>query len=405
MSSKNTLGSRHPRVVLIHDSREDILGTAHIIADQEKDFKALRLDNKTRKVLFECKPAVILFALTSVMDSVEFYSEVVADETLNYPHQSILLSSNKESGLAFHCCIKGLFDNYFVYQPLYEKFRLKFIVHAALMLTSSISNYEKYNDDLLDEIDEDLAQLIEHGSQCKSGLLGSIQQCVQQIENVNIDDIQPTATPEEVLANITKEHVQPLLAVLEKDILNGLGSMVENLMQQQTKTKEKSQQLSLVKDRDIELAKELKSSDEAKKIAEEEPLYVHNLAQEPGKNTANKRILIVEDNEVYRNMLVTVLRSADFEVEEASDGLAALEKIKQNHYDCVLMDLFMPKLDGLNTTKRLQKLNDGKDIPVIALTGNKRKDLVKKWASFGLKGYLMKPSNKKDILEAVNKAI
>ena len=59
----------------------------------------------------------------------------------------------------------------------------------------------------------------------------------------------------------------------------------------------------------------------------------------------------------------------------------------------------------LNTTKRIQQLNEGKDLPVIALTGNKRKDLVKKWVSFGLKGYLMKPSNKKDILEAVNKAL
>lgn len=403
MSGNVVLGSRHPRVVLIHDSREDILGTAHIIADQEKDFRAIRLDQKTRKWLYECKPAVILFALSSVMDSVEFYSEAVADETLNYPHQSILLSSNKESGLAFHCCVKGLFDNYFVYQPLYEKFRLKFIIHAALMLTSSISKYEKYNDDLLDEIDEDLAQLIEHGSECKSSVLGSIQACVQNIEKVSLQDIQPEASPEAILADITKNHVQPLLAILEQDILKGLGSMVENLMEQQSKAQ--SRQRNFTQTRDLELAKALKSKEQQLALVEEESLFVHNPPKAQAQANTKKRILIVEDNEVYRNMLVTVLRSAEFDVEEASDGLAALEKIKLHHYDCVLMDLFMPKLDGLNTTKRLQSLNDGKDIPVIALTGNKRKDIVKKWASFGLKGYLMKPSNKKDILDAVNKAI
>lgn len=404
MNVKAGLASRHPRVVLVYDSKEDILGTAHIISDQEKNFRAITLDDKTRKKLFEYKPAVILFALSSVMDSVEFYTEMVADETLNYPHQSILLSSNKESGLAFHCCVKGLFDNYFVYQPLYEKFRLKLIVHAALMLTSSISKYEKYNDDLLDEIDGDLAQLIEDGSQCKAGLIGSIQECVKNIESVTVADIESTASPEEVLENITKNHVQPMLAVLEKDILQGLGSMVDNLLSHQSKTK-KPMKFSATQNRDLNLAEELKQTDTSQTIHEEEALLAHNSAAVDDESLGAKRILIVEDNELYRNMLVTVLRTEKFEVEEASDGLAALDKIKDNHYDCVLMDLFMPKLDGLNTTKRLQQINEGKDLPVIALTGNKRKDLVKKWASFGLKGYLMKPSNKKDILEAVNKAI
>ena len=101
MTTNAVLGSRHPRVILIHDSRDDIMGTAHIIADQEKDFKAVVLDDKTRRLLHEYKPAVILFALSSVLVSVEQYSEMVADETLDYSHQSILLSSNKESGLAF----------------------------------------------------------------------------------------------------------------------------------------------------------------------------------------------------------------------------------------------------------------------------------------------------------------
>ncbi len=401
MTVSGVLGSRHPRVILIHDSQEDILGTAHIIADQEKDFKVLKLDDKTRKTLFECRPAVVLFALSSVMSSVEIYSEMVADETLNYPHQSILLSSNKESGLAFHCCIKGLFDNYFIYQPLYEKFRLKLIVHAALMLTSSISKYESYNEELLEEIDEDLAKLIEDGSKCKASLIGSIQECVQSIEKAKVEvcEIETDISPTELLDDITQKHVKPLLAVLEKDIMKGIGAMVENLITQQTKNKEQVKKVGFQQARDLELVHDLKS-----KIDTDEFL-TNDVAPTETMEENNKKILIVEDNEVYRNMLVSVLKGEDFDVEEASDGLAALKKIEENRYDCVLMDLFMPKLDGLNTTKRLHKTNDGKDIPVIALTGNKRKDLVKKWASFGLKGYLMKPSNKKEILEAVRKAI
>jgi CheY-like chemotaxis protein len=69
------------------------------------------------------------------------------------------------------------------------------------------------------------------------------------------------------------------------------------------------------------------------------------------------------------------------------------------------MDLFMPNLDGLNATKQIRQLSQGIDIPVIALTGNKNKENVKKWAHYGLKGYIIKPSNREEILKTVKSAL
>jgi CheY-like chemotaxis protein len=111
-----------------------------------------------------------------------------------------------------------------------------------------------------------------------------------------------------------------------------------------------------------------------------------------------RTILIVEDNQIYREMISSILQKEGFVIDEAEDGLKAINKIKENEYTLIIMDLFMPNLDGLNTTRHIIKLKNGNKTPIIALSGNKRKELVQKWASHGLYGYIMKPSTKSEIL-------
>ena len=86
------------------------------------------------------------------------------------------------------------------------------------MHTASISKYEKYNDELLEEIDDDLAELIEHGSECKAGLLGSIQECVENIGKVKVEpgDIEPSASPKEILESITKKSCSAIVGRIGK---------------------------------------------------------------------------------------------------------------------------------------------------------------------------------------------
>ena len=65
----------------------------------------------------------------------------------------------------------------------------------------------------------------------------------------------------------------------------------------------------------------------------------------------------------------------------------------------------MPHLDGLNTTKHIRQVGKNKKTPVIALSGNKNKAIVKKWACHGLAGYIVKPSTKDEILSVVNRLL
>lgn len=318
--------------------------------------------------------------------------------------------------------MKGLFDNYFVYQPMYEKYRLVMIIHNGLAHTLSINKMAEYNEDNFEQIDEELAQLIDEGSECKQLLLTKIEQSRAEIDKVSEDyqqqnDDEKTAqlSPQQLMSTITEEHVKPLLLELEAEIKEGLDSVISKLVAQKVNSQNQSEKLQTIAHAPPAIASKSKKvlAQLNKKDQNEEDISSNTdasnkvqISSKLNPKTKTKRsILVVEDNALYRDMLKNVLQKESFCVEEAEDGLHALEKIRKGNFDLIIMDLYMPKLDGLNTTKNMRKISGGKDVPVIALTGNKNKDIVKKWASYGLKGYILKPSTKEEILDTVGRVI
>ncbi|MEC4727294.1 response regulator [Shewanella sp. D64] len=392
MTAHPTPACRHPKVIMLYDNEDDILGAASIIAEQVEDYRTLLVDKEIGNKIKKYRPSVILLALSCVQKSIKFYTQLITDHSLNYPHHSILLCKNRESGAAFRCCIKGLFDNYFVYQPLYEKFRLKMIVHNGLQISQSTSQYIGFQDNQLESIGEDLALLIDEAGTCKHDLLNSIAACKNNLKNANEVTQTPSAS-EQLIQKINKTHIEPLLVELEGNIKAGLDKMINQLLVKQVGIKELEARV-----------------EEMNKISVPDQQSILEALSNTASSLTNPpkgavKILVVEDNKLYRDMLVNILVKEKYDTDEASDGLNALKKIKNTHYDLVLMDLFMPNLDGINTTKQIKTVTGCKKLPIIALTGNKNKDLIKTWAEQGLKGYILKPSTKREILEAVNKVL
>lgn len=79
-----------------------------------------------------------------------------------------------------------------------------------------------------------------------------------------------------------------------------------------------------------------------------------------------KKVLVVDDEEILRMLLTDTLEYEGFVVEEAVDGLQALQKIQENHYDVVLLDYMMPHMTGLEVLERIQPMN--LQTPVVMLT-------------------------------------
>ena len=118
-------------------------------------------------------------------------------------------------------------------------------------------------------------------------------------------------------------------------------------------------------------------------------------AQEP-VSLVGKRLLVVEDNALNREIAVTLLNMNGLLTEEAVDGEQAVRAFEQSapgHFDAVLMDIRMPVMDGLEATRRIRTLRrpDAQQVPIIAMTANAFDDDSRKSLESGMNGHLTKP--------------
>ena len=118
------------------------------------------------------------------------------------------------------------------------------------------------------------------------------------------------------------------------------------------------------------------------------------LTQEQRRQALHKRVLLVDDNALNREIGVELLRTAGFTVDSAEDGRDAVEKVRSTpqQYDVVLMDVQMPGMDGYEATRRIRALDSpAADIPIYALTANAFDEDRLNAVSAGMNGHLTKP--------------
>ena len=109
-------------------------------------------------------------------------------------------------------------------------------------------------------------------------------------------------------------------------------------------------------------------------------------------------ILLVEDNDINRLYAKSILKNWNCQVDIAENGLVAIEKVKNNLYDVVLMDVQMPVMDGYEATRAIRLMDaPKKDTPIVALTANATKTDVEKCLASGMNDYLPKPFTPDDL--------
>lgn len=119
--------------------------------------------------------------------------------------------------------------------------------------------------------------------------------------------------------------------------------------------------------------------------------------------THHMKMLCVDDNEDLRTNLAQQFLNEDFDVETANDGQMAIEMIAKNQYDIVLLDLKMPRMDGVEVLKELKKIN--KYPHVIMLTGVDDVQTAIECVKLGAKDYIQKPYDPQDLLHIVIKVL
>ena len=124
---------------------------------------------------------------------------------------------------------------------------------------------------------------------------------------------------------------------------------------------------------------------------------------------ANRNILLVEDVDINREIVIAFLEPTLIKIDCAKDGLEAVKMFSENpeNYDLIFMDIQMPEMDGYEATRCIRELNvkNSKDIPIVAMTANVFKEDIEKCLESGMNEHIGKPISFNEILDILKKYI
>ncbi|MFE8034837.1 7TM diverse intracellular signaling domain-containing protein [Thiohalocapsa marina] len=116
---------------------------------------------------------------------------------------------------------------------------------------------------------------------------------------------------------------------------------------------------------------------------------------------AERRLLLVEDNAINREIVLGFLKETGLHIETAENGLQAVERCRSRPFDLILMDVQMPIMDGYEATRQIRALDA--QVPIIALTANAFQEDIARCQAVGMNAHLSKPINSEDLLSMLQK--
>ena len=135
----------------------------------------------------------------------------------------------------------------------------------------------------------------------------------------------------------------------------------------------------------------------------EEPLQ----QTERANRYSGKKVLLVEDNELNREIATALLEETGISVDCVEDGTDAVERMNEvddDRYDLIFMDIQMPKMDGYMTTREIRTLKNNKkaNIPIVAMTANAFEEDKKKAFKAGMNAHIAKPIDRETIVDVLD---
>lgn len=158
------------------------------------------------------------------------------------------------------------------------------------------------------------------------------------------------------------------------------------------------------------LTKLLKEKQQEKQEEKQEEKTAQKSQNFPEGNFGGLRFLVVEDNDLNREIAVTLFSSFGAEVETAVNGKEAVEAFETSEpgfFDLILMDVQMPVMDGYEATRIIRSLDreDGREIPILAMTANAFSEDKAKSMACGMDGHISKPIDLKEVVEKIERVL
>lgn len=142
----------------------------------------------------------------------------------------------------------------------------------------------------------------------------------------------------------------------------------------------------------------------SKKLSEEDSIIEDEILNELRKKRDKKQVLVVDDDPIVLRLISSYLKDY-YKVSVVNSGSRALDYLLNRKPDIILLDYIMPNMSGTQVLKEIRNLPDGKDIPVVFLTGVSDKEKVQECLMLNPKGYILKPVSKELLLDKLEKIL
>jgi CheY-like chemotaxis protein len=117
------------------------------------------------------------------------------------------------------------------------------------------------------------------------------------------------------------------------------------------------------------------------------------------------RVLVVDDNDTNRKVLAVLCELFDCDCQTAKDGVEAVETFNATPFDLVLMDIHMPRMNGMDATRAIRRTEEGETVPILAVTASVEPDDVRDYLAAGIDSVIAKPVEAARLLEAIASAL
>ncbi len=321
------------------------------------------------------EPVILILSLTEVEQAEQFYLQLHKQypKVATYPHQIILLCTNKQSKMAYQLCEKGIFDDYMVNRPLFDPDRVHLAInhafkrlHTGYKLDLLHGKLEKIDQQQYQEriqVKQKQLELLDHIKLLKQGLSeisNKLRSGLLRLENALCTSADDSETA-------VHDHVKRY----RMDYLETGHAITQRRMD--------------------EFATLLKAEASHTDIS---------LVIERGR-----KILLVDDDRFFRKQTADILEEEGFIVEQVTNGMSAMNSLHQSRPDLILLDYKMPGMDGLSTLKQIHLSPELHKIPVIMLTGYSTAALVKQSLRFGAAAYVVKPTDREMLVEKIQSVL
>ena len=119
---------------------------------------------------------------------------------------------------------------------------------------------------------------------------------------------------------------------------------------------------------------------------------------------SKRKLLVIDDDQTFRELISSGVDKDQYEVSTAADGVQGLEQLAKSQPDLILLDIMMPRMNGVEFLEKMKDANAGHQVPVIITSNDSSLDTISRGAELGVRGYIVKSSESmKTIMESIER--